>query len=84
MEGVAFRVEGLVEMLGQEQRLGRAAPLPKVSLMECTRKSFLRNWEWLALRVERSGGVSSYGLGWLWSGLNILRESDLDIKDQMP
>lgn len=29
-----FRTEGIVEILGQKQRLGRAAPLPGVSLME--------------------------------------------------
>lgn len=34
MKGVMFRTEGIVEILGQKQRLGRAAPPPRVSLME--------------------------------------------------
>ena len=34
MQGVMFRAEGIVEMLGQKQRLGRATTLPGVSLME--------------------------------------------------
>lgn len=79
-----FRVQGVVEMLGQKQGLDRAAPLPRGSLMEeRTRKYFLRRWEWLLLQVERCG-ASSHGLGWPWSGLNIFENTVWRSKARCP
>lgn len=50
---------------GPGTKVGQAASLPRVSLMEPARESFLRRQEWLLLQVER--GVVQTGLTRVWA-----------------